>query len=78
MSAEKKKDVNLIQSRVLLCLENWVRTSPRVVRAPQEMLEPRIYCECYHIVYGLFAGRNVGQHGHVKELMADSGDGVGS
>ena len=34
-----------------------VGTVPRVVITPQKTLEPRLYCECYHIVYAMFASR---------------------
>ena len=55
-----------------------MHTSPKVVITPQETLEPRKYCECYHIVYALFASRNVGQHEHVKRLTVNLGNCVGS
>lgn len=65
LNAEKNKRVKF-QSWDLLCLETGVHTSPRVVITPRDTLEPRIYCECYQIVYALFANMNVGQHEHVK------------
>ena len=73
-----KKEVNAFQSGDLLCLENGAHTSPKVVITRQDTLERRIYCECYHIVYALFASRNIGQYEHVKELMVNLGNCVGS
>ena len=78
MNEEKKRKVDLFPSWDLLCLENGVHTSPRVVLTLQDTLEPRIYCEYYHIVYALFASRKEGQREHLKELMSNLENCVGS
>lgn len=75
---EKKREVNLFPSWDYFCLESGVHTSPRVVITLQDTSEPRIYCGCYHIVYALFANRNVERHEHAKELMGNLGNCVGS